>query len=203
MKIVKILAIVLVVGVAIFFGYGATLPTDYHVKRDIMINAPVEVVFPQVDILKNNEAWSPWTVQDPTIRSTYSGAEAGEGAVVSWTSDKDGGGTMTVTKSIANERIEIHLDFGDMGQGDAYWEFHPMEGGTHTVWGFTTTIEPIPMRYFGLKMDDMVGGAYADGLQRLKALAESLPVPAPEMPEDVSGAVTDATEAPAEITEAQ
>lgn len=145
-----------------------------------MINAPVEVVFPQVAIYKNWEAWSPWLLKDPTIKTTYAGPEGQVGASQSWTSKQSGTGTQTTTKLEVNPRIETHLEFGGMGRANSYWGFHPIDSGTHVVWGFTTTFDSIPSRYFGLAMQSAVSGDYELGLSRLKTLAESLPIPQPQ-----------------------
>lgn len=206
MKALKILGGVLLAVVVAFFAVGVFLPTDYQVKRDVMINAPVEVAFPQVAIYKNWEAWSPWQLKDPTIQNSY-GGEAGQvGSYMSWTGEKSGTGRQTTTKLEPNARIESHLDFGDMGQANSYWEFHPVDGGTHVVWGFTTTLNNIIARYFGLNLESALGAEYELGLSRLKTLVESLPMPQPEpvsAPTEVSGAVTDATSAAAITPPAQ
>jgi carbon monoxide dehydrogenase subunit G len=92
---------------------------------------------------------------------------------VTWTSDKSGDGTQTITKSERPTRIETSLDFGDMGQPNSAWTFEPSGAGTMVTWGLSgEAIGPLG-GYFAKMMDGMVGKEYEDGLARLKQVIES------------------------------
>ncbi len=191
MKIVKILVGALLALVVLFFGVGMFLPEEYAVERSTTMDAAAAVVFAQVNVHRNGANWSPWRAKDPNMEISYSGPDSGEGATMSWVSETQGMGTMVHTKVIDNQRIESHLDFGDMGEADSYWLFDATgDNSTKVTWGFTGKAENIVGRYFGLKMDDWVGADYEDGLARLKSHVESLPPPAP-----ATDAVTDAVDA--------
>src|SRR5690242_2693728 len=88
--------VVIVIIIAIFCVVVAMQPAHYQVERSAIINAPATVVFAQVNDFHKWEAWSPWAKMDPSMKTTYSGAPAGNGAVYSWAGNKDvGEGRMT------------------------------------------------------------------------------------------------------------
>jgi ribosome-associated toxin RatA of RatAB toxin-antitoxin module len=154
---------------------GSLLSNDFRVERSIQIDAAPEVVFDQVNSLEKWGAWSPWIARDPTIQNTYSGPDTGLGATVSWTSEKSGEGTQTITLSERPSRIETQLDFGQMGQPKADWSFEPSVAGTQVTWGLSGTAEGALGGYFAAMMDGMMGADYEDGLSRLKQVVESAP----------------------------
>ena len=175
MRLLKLIAIVLVVFVVVVFVVGAFLPKDFQVERSIEIDVAPEVVFDEVNSLKKWSAWSPWLARDPSMESAYAGPETGVGAKVTWTSEKSGNGTQTITLSERPKRIETALDFGDMGQPTAYWTFEPSGEGVEVTWGLKGTAAGPLGGYFAKMMDGWVGADYEDGLQRLKDVVESPP----------------------------
>ena len=176
MRALKIVVLVVIGFSVLVFGVGSFLPKDFRVERSIQIDAPAEVVFDQVNTLRNWSAWSPWTARDPTIENRYSGPESGVGASVSWTSEGSGDGTQTITKSERPSRIETQLDFGEMGQPTADWSFEPSGEGAKVTWGLSGRANGALGGYFASMMDGMLGPDYEDGLARLKQVVEATPL---------------------------
>ena len=58
---------VLVVGLLIFAVVILLQPGTFRVERSIVIAAPPEAVFVQVNDLHNWNAWSPWAKRDPNM----------------------------------------------------------------------------------------------------------------------------------------
>jgi len=94
---------------------------------------------------------------------------------VTWTSEKSGDGTQTITLSERPTRIETVLDFGEMGEPSAYWSFEPLGEGVRVTWGLNGTASGPLGGYFAKMMDHWVGADYEDGLARLKQVAEAPP----------------------------
>ena len=103
-----ILAIIIVLLVASFF-----LPKHIHIERSVFIKAPAEVVFNQINVLKNWEEWSPWHQIDTTMLITYTGPEGGIGSAYEWKSDNRnaGKGKLTILYSHAYDTIATEMDF--------------------------------------------------------------------------------------------
>ncbi len=175
MRFLKRLFAIFVVLILALVAIAYALPREASVARSIDINAPASSIFGHVNNLKANEEWSPWLDRDPEVVLTYSDITEGEGASMSWASEHPqvGVGSMEISKSIENQRIETALDFGEQGTADAYFEFAENGGITNVTWGFTTDLGMNPMsRWFGLMIDGFVGPDYELGLTRLKALVE-------------------------------
>ena len=175
MRALKVTLLVLLGLVVVVVGIGAFLPKDFRVERSIEIDASPEVVFEQVSSLRKWNAWSPWIARDPSIKNEFTGPDDGVGATVSWTSEESGDGTQTITLSEPPTRIEMKLDFGDMGQPNADWTFVPSDDGVRVTWGLSGTASGPLGGYFAKMMDGWVGADYEDGLARLKQVAESMP----------------------------
>lgn len=198
MKILKNIVIALAVLFALLAAIGLLLPSAYKVERSVTIQAPVEVVFDQVNDLRKNEAWSPW--KDPTMTITYSEPSAGKGASSTWTSKDMGNGTQTIEESVPNSTIDIHLDFGSMGTAKAKWIF-AQEGDavkvTQQMYG-DQGMNPVK-RYMNLMMDKMVGPYFEKGLASLKQVSEAKAAAAPaadSAASALSGSSADSASAP-------
>ena len=174
MKLLRIVAIVAGVATAAVVGVGFLLPSDYGAERSIVVAAPPEVVFDQVNDLRKNEAWSPWKAKDDTMAITYSDEPVGEGAWYSWTSKNSGSGKLVITRSVRGEALETSLDFAEQGKAQGYWKFEAVDGGTKVTWGLRgNSGMNVAGRYMGLMMDRFVGPDFEDGLARLKRECEA------------------------------
>ena len=171
MKILKVLLACFAVIIAAFLLIAAFLPAEYTVSRSISTTAPPAIVFANVNDLKAWDAWEPWSNMDPTIEIRYSKSAIGEGASYSWTSENSGHGTTSITASEMPNRIATRIDF-DGGGGDGEFLFEPEGAGTKITWSMRGDLPYPTGRYFGPLMDSMVGGAFEDGLQRLKTQSE-------------------------------
>jgi uncharacterized protein YndB with AHSA1/START domain len=89
------------------------------VEREVVIDAPPEVVFEHVNSLQAFSEWSPWGDYDPDMQVVYSGPETGVGNTMEWTSDHRnvGNGRQEITEVIENEAVRTSLAFDGMGDG--------------------------------------------------------------------------------------
>ena len=174
MKILKRIGMALGVLLLLLIIVGFFLPSTYSAERSITVNAPVEVVFNQVNDLKNWETWGPWAAEDPNMTVTYGDITEGVGASHSWTSEKHGPGKLTIAKSEAHKMIRTDLDFYDKGQAKGRFDFEPTDDGVKVTWGMDGDAGyNLIMRYFGVMMDSMVGPYFEKGLTGIKEIAEA------------------------------
>lgn len=175
MRPVMRLVLGLVVLVLVFAGVAFALPNHITVSRAVVINAPEGAVFPYLNNLHNFRAWAPWAERDPNLRVSYSGPETGKGASMSWASEERsvGRGSMQITESDPNRRIDLAIDYNDL-EGTAYYTVVPSGSGSKVTWGFghETGTSPIK-RWRGLMLDGFVGSEYRIGLENLKEQIES------------------------------
>jgi len=166
----------LVALLAVFVVAGAyMLPREVTVARSLEIKAGSEDVFPHINSLKAGAKWSPWLAIDPEVQTTFSGPDAGVGAKLAWASDHPnvGSGTQEITHSVAGERVETALDFGDMGTAKAMFVLAGADEGTTITWTLVSDMGNNPVgRWMGLMMDGWVGADFEKGLGNLKTLIE-------------------------------
>lgn len=177
------------------------LPKDFEVTRTEQIDAPAEVVWDHVSVLENHVAWSPWQAMDPTTVNTFSGPD-GVGHKMSWVGEVTGEGSQTITALDPMNRVDTHLDFGDMGTAEAWLALEVVDADTTNVtWGLSGTNEGFFGGAISMMMDTFIGSDYEKGLASLKAVAEATPPPAPEPPPVDEPALEDepAEDEPADI----
>ncbi len=178
MKSLKITGIVILTLVVFFFGIAMFLPSKIHVERAIVIPASSEIVFNQINDLRQWREWSPWHQMDPDMKITYRDYLSGKGASYKWQSEKVGSGELTITESQPYEYIETEMNFMEQGAAKGYYRLETVEEGTEVTWGFESDMGDGPIsKYMGLMMDSMIGADFEQGLQNLKAHVESLTQP--------------------------
>jgi hypothetical protein len=176
MKIVNKIGLSLLVLIGLLLIIGFFLPAKIHVERSIVINGPSEVIFNQINTLKNWEKWSPWQGIDPAIKITYTGPESGPGASYKWESKHPdvGDGVLTIISSIPGDTICTTMDFMEQGKAFGGYKFVKTEGGVKLTWSMLMDMGMNPVgRYFGLVMDKMVGPDFEKGLKNIKAISEN------------------------------
>ena len=165
--------VAVIVGVLIVIGFF--LPNAAHVERRITIQAPPSVVFSVVNDIKAFNQWSPWARIDPDTKYIFEGPQTGIGARMVWASDNPGvgSGSQEIIESEPDRRVAVALDFGEQGNGTAYYDIQPEGINTLITWGFDTQFGyDLVGRYFGLMLDKLVGAEYDKGLSNLKVLVE-------------------------------
>jgi uncharacterized protein YndB with AHSA1/START domain len=168
---------VVVLAVVVVLVVAATKPDTFRIQREETIQAPPERVFPLINDFHRWLAWSPWEKMDPNLKRTYSGPEAGPGAVYEWDGNKKvGQGRMEIKESVPPSRVLIQLDFIKPFSANNTAEFtlDRRGDGTHVTWAMTGR-QPFMfkvMKVF-INMDRIVGKDFEAGLANLRAQAEA------------------------------
>jgi hypothetical protein len=160
---------ILILGLFVFSLY---LPSRLKIERSLVIDARPEVVFREVDTLRNWERWSPWHQLDPAMKLVYGEKSSGAGASYSWESRKRnvGRGSLIITESRPYEYIGIHINFMEKGSSKGYFRFEPAGERTRVIWGMEMAVGQNPARkVMGLMMDKWIGRDFERGLQQLAA----------------------------------
>src|SRR5437773_6248449 len=83
----------------------------FRIARSVLISAPPQTVFNQINDFHKWEAWSPWLKLDPNVKTTYEGPASGPGAKYSWSGNKKiGAGRMTILETNPPTLIRIKLE---------------------------------------------------------------------------------------------
>ena len=150
---------------------GFLLPGQRHIEATVEIDAPMQLVFDQVNDLRNWEKWSPWQAMDPVMEISYSNPPAGKGAFMVWNSTEKriGEGKMTLAEVVPNDRIMAALELKN--RHNAVTQFSFLENKKHieVKWGMTYEIGGNPIkRYAGLFQAGSLRNTFSSGLKRMK-----------------------------------
>ncbi len=151
----------------------------YTVERSTSIEAPPQRIYELVADFHRWTAWSPWEDVDPRLERSYSGAEAGTGAVYRWSGNrKAGSGRMEITDATEPSHVAIDLAFEKpwKARNDTAFSITPDGTGSRVTWTMSGT-KTLATRVMGLvkSMDALLGPDFEKGLARLKAVAEQPP----------------------------
>lgn len=161
---------------ALLIIIGFALPRTNKVEASIEIDAHQATVFALVNDFRRFALWSPWADTDPNARFLYSGANRGEGALVTWDGAIIGRGSQLINESRPFEFVGITLSPGEPAEAQSWFSLAPGVGTTIVTWGFEADYGlNIVGRYFASMLGSVVARDYHDGLSALKELAESLP----------------------------
>jgi uncharacterized protein YndB with AHSA1/START domain len=175
--------IVIALAVAAVLVYAASKPDTFMVRRSASIAAPPEKIFPMIDDLRAQSAWSPFE-KDPNMKRTHSGAPRGKGAVYAWDGNRQvGAGRIAITESVPSSKVVLLLEMSRPFKAHNTVEFTldrigagTNVTGTKVTWAMQGR-QPYMAKVMGLFVDcdKMCGGLFEEGLAKLKALAEGEP----------------------------
>lgn len=167
---------IIVLLLAAFLLYVATLPDHFRVERSLTFQAGAEQIFPLINDFHEWEAWSPWEKADPAVQRTYSGAESGKGAIYAWKGNKQlGEGKMEIldTQPFNYLRLQINFYKPFAAQNTIEFRLEEKDGSTvvsHAMYGPSNFMSKLMSLFFS--MDKMVGGKFDEGLHSLKNIVE-------------------------------
>ncbi len=122
MKTMKILFVIIVVITAGFLVWAIFLPSEVDVDKSIEINAPIELVFNNVNNFRTWDKWSPW--KDTVFQTAFTGDSTGVGSVMIWRSKRIGNGEQKILISDFGKHIQTELKYegGSAAKSDIYFE---------------------------------------------------------------------------------
>jgi len=177
---IKKILIVLAAVITIFLIVAAMQPADFRVERSRTIAAPVATLFDYFNNHKKFNEWNPWIKMDPAAKNTYTGPEAGVGAVASWEGEKVGAGSATITESKPGELIRQRMDWLKPMKGTSMVDFtFKTEGDKTAVTWAMYGKNDFMGKVMSLFMDceSMCGPEFDKGLADLEKLVTTAPKP--------------------------
>jgi len=119
MKILKIIGFGIVGFIVLLLLIALFISNDYTVSVSTTINKPKRVVFDYVKMVKNQENYSIWVMQDPNVKMIYEGVDGTVGFKATWDSKDDnvGAGSQQIM-AISEDRIDVDLHFERPMKGD-------------------------------------------------------------------------------------
>lgn len=178
MKALKIIGITILAIVAIILIAAAIVPKSINYEKSIVINAPIEIVWENINSLADMDQWSPWNDYDPNLKKTITGIDGTVGAMQSWDSNNNnvGKGSQTIAKLEPPTLIETKLVFYIPYESEAvgFVKLQKENLSTKATWGFKSVM-PYPFNLMRLMVDfeDAMGKDFGIGLNKLKNICEN------------------------------
>jgi len=187
MKALKWIGLIILILAVVLFVVSLFLPSKISIEAEVTVKAPVSVVFEQVNNFQNWSKWDPWNEKDSSMVIKLEGSEKGVGAIMSWTSDNEGNGSMEIKELVPNESIVMALTLlPSTEEHENLWSFTETEEGTGVKWSFNLDLglNPMAKYYFALSGKKTMDEYFERGLNNMKDIAESIPV-VPEIPVEI------------------
>lgn len=170
---IKKILLVLATLFAILLATPLFTAKSFRVERSLSIAAKPEVLFDYFNNHKKFNEWNPWLKMDPGAKVSYTGPEAGLGAISAWEGDVTGKGSATITESKPGELVRERMDWIEPMAGVSTVDFTFKADGekTNVTWAMYGD-----NGYMGrlmclfMSMDKMCGDQFAKGLKDLSDL---------------------------------
>ncbi|EZH75966.1 polyketide cyclase [Aquimarina atlantica] len=178
MKILKKIGIVLIAIIAIILIAAVFVSKEVVYEKSVSIDAPIEVVWENVNSLADLDKWNPWNDYDPNMKKEFTGTDGTIGATTSWDSDvkEVGKGSQTIAKIEKPSLFETDLKFYEPYESEAkgYIKVQNEGNTTKVTWGFQSEM-PYPFNLMNLftDMEEMMGKDWNKGLTTLKNICEN------------------------------
>jgi hypothetical protein len=120
MKILKKILIGIVSIIVLLLIVALFVPKSYTVSVKETINKPRQEVYDYIRILKNQDEYSVWVMEDPNLKPEITGEDGTVGAIQRWNSTDDnvGEGEQEIT-ALTPDRIDVDLRFKRPFEGTA------------------------------------------------------------------------------------
>lgn len=178
MKVLKKILITIVGIVVLALVVALFLKKDYAIEREIVINKPKTEVFNYLKHIKNQDQYSVWNRNDPTMKKTYTGTDGTVGFIYAWESNNKnvGKGEQEITAITEGEKIDMKLHFKEPFEAndDAYMVTEAVsDTQTKVKWGFKGRMNyPMNLMLAFMNMEKMLGKDLQKGLDDLKVILE-------------------------------
>jgi len=177
MRILKKVGIGLVILIATTLILALFVSKKLDYEKSISINAPIDLVWENVNSLSDLDKWSPWNDLDPNMKKELTGIDGTIGAMQSWESDVEevGKGSQTIAKIEAPNLFETDLIFYEPWESESKAYIMLEAEGNHTkvTWGFHSEIPyPFNIMMLFMNMEEEMDPVWNNGLSKLKQLSE-------------------------------
>ena len=112
MNILITILLVLAGIIALLLIIGLFTKREHYVKREIIINAPLQKVFNYAKLLKNQDEWNKNAKGDPDKKQEFKGTDGTVGFIIVFSGNKNvGEGQKEIMNIIEGKRIETEMRF--------------------------------------------------------------------------------------------
>lgn len=175
-RVINFLFVAAIIVAVVTVGVAFLMPDQWSVRQTILIGAPAERIFADVETLERWPDWTVWNTQrDPTLVVSFEGPASGVGAQYRWTSEHISSGELVVVEHEPARRLAYEMKLGDEQTPAAgAITLEPSGDSTYVTWkcegqigGYFWMRLMVPFLEAALDQD------ISEGLSRLKSRAET------------------------------
>ena len=173
-----ILLLLILILVAIPFIGAASLPTNFIIRREVIIKRPQQQLFDYIKFLKNHIQFNKWTMTDPNQSLEYRGTDATVGFFAAWdsTNKSVGKGEQEISEITEGKGVKYTLRFVRPFEDTAGSELTSekiSDQETKVIWNFTGKRKyGTKIFHFIFRLENMLGKDLQTSLGNLKNLLE-------------------------------
>ncbi len=175
MNIILLIALVLISSIVLLLIVALFKKKEYHIHREITINAPVQTVFDYIKQLKNQDYFNKWVTVDPNMKKEFKGTDGTAGFIYGWNGNKKAGEGEQEIKVIAEGKsIETEVRFVRPFAGIAYANMvteSVSDNQTKVSWNNSSTIK-YPLNIMVSVIEKMLAKDMDISLSNLKSILE-------------------------------
>ncbi|MDB5255954.1 MAG: hypothetical protein JWM14_649 [Chitinophagaceae bacterium] len=169
--------LVLVAIIALLLIAGLFIKKEYNIERVVFIGLPKEKVFEYIKMLKNQDHYNKWWMEDPQAKKTFTGIDGTVGFIAAWDSanKQSGKGEQEIKKIAEGQRIDFEIRFERPFEGiaEVFIATDAVTEGTKVSWGFSGKNKyPMNVIYKVFNLEKKLGDDMSEGLNRLKKVLE-------------------------------
>jgi len=168
MKILKYIFLFALLSFVALTVFVATQKGNFSVERSKVINSPRATVYNYLNDFRNYEDFESWSVEDPSIQTSFANKTSGNGASFSW-DGADGKGNARTLKTKEGESIDQKIQY-DGTEADVKWTLKDtLNGKTKVTWKGTGTMSFLFKVYTALHggSDRVIGTIYEKSLANI------------------------------------
>ncbi|MEO5625163.1 MAG: polyketide cyclase [Dokdonella sp.] len=160
---------------------GVMLPSQGHIERVVEVSSPVRQVYDSVNTFRRYPQWSWLRAQDPNVKMSFLGPEAGKGAKIKWSSalPKIGDGSLEITSATPDSKLTMAIDNDWKGTNKTYAiELHPAANGKTLKISESYDVDygwNLVSRYAGLYINGDPASSIQVSLNNLAAMLAGFP----------------------------
>jgi hypothetical protein len=174
---IQIILLVISTLIAIVFIAALFMKKKYSISAEIIINQPKSDVFNYIKILKNQENYSKWVMDDPNAKLNYIGEDGTIGFISQWESNLKnvGIGEQEITDIKENEFYKVEIRFKKPFEGisQAITKTEAISENQTKVTTTFHTYTPFPMNVMVPFISKMLKTDMDGNMSRLKANLEA------------------------------
>jgi hypothetical protein len=172
-----ILTVLLIIAgiIALLLIMALFMKKEHYVKREIIINAPLQKVFDYIKLLKNQDNFNKHAMAAPIRKEEFKGTDGTVGYIYSWSGNKDAGcGEKEIKNIIEGEKVETEIRFVKPMKTSAtvIMETASLSANqTKVSWSNGGTL-PYPLNVMIPMFEKMFSKSLDDSLSTLKSILE-------------------------------